>query len=749
MANTYKNIVITPNTGSTTGDPTIVFSGGDSNTNTDIILRVYPTSNGTLSFEGNAGQLFSITNDLSNTIFSVNDVSGIPLLEINVASQQITLGQFYGNVGIGTNASNVNNYKLDVIGGANISLPNLTVGGTNVSAAIAAANANAATLSANVNVLAAAVVANDASQGANIATLAASFVSNSQSLSANVNTLAATFASANANNVSLSANVNVLAAALSGYATTGQLANYLPLAGGTLTGRVIQSASGFGVGTDDTINTRIDSGFWQTSNAQISTGWPESTATWYHLITSTHSNDANYFSMQFAGSFFDSNALYYRATMNSGTTAWNKLWHAGNDGAGSGLDADTVDGIQASSFYLASNPSGYLTTTDFNTANANSISQSANVNVLAAAFVSNTQTLSANVNVLAGTFAAANANNISLSANVNVLAAAFVSNTQTLSANVNVLAAATAARLPLAGGTMTGLIIGRTTTGANTSVANDGGALSARGDATNAAVISFHRPSAYAINMGLDTDNIFRIGGWSDGVNTYRVQLGTPGGTHTFTGTVAATTFSGAGTSLTGTAASLTAGNATTAGGFTPSQTNGVGNRIVVADASGFINNNYFNSTDDISAGTITYIMAKFGDNYYRSATAAKVASFLASQSFASPTFTGTGSVTGGFNVTPGNLGTISSGTTTLSAGSGNYQYYTNGGAHTIAAPGSDCAIDILVTNSATAGAITLSGFTAPSGGGGDTYATTNTQRFLLMVRRINSISTYVWKALQ
>lgn len=28
----------------------------------------------------------------------------------------------------------------------------------------------------------------------------------------------------------------------------------------------------------------------------------------------------------------------------------NKVWHAGNDGSGSGLDADTVDGIQASSF---------------------------------------------------------------------------------------------------------------------------------------------------------------------------------------------------------------------------------------------------------------------------------------------------------------------------------------------------------------------------------------------------------------
>jgi hypothetical protein len=27
--------------------------------------------------------------------------------------------------------------------------------------------------------------------------------------------------------------------------------------------------------------------------------------------------------------------------------------------------------------------------------------------------------------------------------------------------------------------------------------------------------MSFHRPGAYAINMGLDTDNAFKIGGWS------------------------------------------------------------------------------------------------------------------------------------------------------------------------------------------------------------------------------------------
>ena len=35
--------------------------------------------------------------------------------------------------------------------------------------------------------------------------------------------------------------------------------------------------------------------------------------------------------------------------------------------------------------------------------------------------------------------------------------------------------------------------------------------------------MSFHRPGSYAINMGLDTDNVFRIGGWSASAN--RIQL--------------------------------------------------------------------------------------------------------------------------------------------------------------------------------------------------------------------------------
>lgn len=44
-----------------------------------------------------------------------------------------------------------------------------------------------------------------------------------------------------------------------------------------------------------------------------------------------------------------------------------------------------------------------------------------------------------------------------------------------------------------------------------------------------AAFMSFHRVGAYAINMGLDTDNVFRLGGWSQGLNAYRFSIDSAG----------------------------------------------------------------------------------------------------------------------------------------------------------------------------------------------------------------------------
>jgi hypothetical protein len=134
MANTYKNIVITPNIGNTS-EPRIQFSGGNTSANTDINLYVYPTTNGTLSFEGSAGQLFSITNDLSNTIFAVNDVSGIPSIEV-FANGLVSVAQYSGNVGIGNTTPG---HKLSVNGA--VAFGNSTITGfVNATTTLAAGN---------------------------------------------------------------------------------------------------------------------------------------------------------------------------------------------------------------------------------------------------------------------------------------------------------------------------------------------------------------------------------------------------------------------------------------------------------------------------------------------------------------------------------------------------------------------------------------------------------------------------------
>jgi len=115
MAHSDKNIVITPNVGSTTADPQIVFSGANASLGPqNITVSVYPTENGTLSFEGSAGQLFSITNSLSGTIFSVNDVSGIPSIEV-LDTGLVKFAQYSGNVLIGTGTDNGTD-KLQVAG---------------------------------------------------------------------------------------------------------------------------------------------------------------------------------------------------------------------------------------------------------------------------------------------------------------------------------------------------------------------------------------------------------------------------------------------------------------------------------------------------------------------------------------------------------------------------------------------------------------------------------------------------------
>jgi hypothetical protein len=97
MANSDKNIRIIPNRNSTTDTPFIRFTGQSNN---PILLRVLDDN--TLSFEGTAGQLLSINNNLSSGwIFAVSDISGIPSFRVN-ADGTIGLAEYSGNIGIGT-----------------------------------------------------------------------------------------------------------------------------------------------------------------------------------------------------------------------------------------------------------------------------------------------------------------------------------------------------------------------------------------------------------------------------------------------------------------------------------------------------------------------------------------------------------------------------------------------------------------------------------------------------------------------
>jgi len=103
MALTDKDILITPNDGAAAGsDPKIAYVGADGSSSDTITLETqFDGSNTTLSFEGSAGQLFSITNDLSDTIFTVGDISGVPSIEVD-DDGEIRLAEFGGKVGIGT-----------------------------------------------------------------------------------------------------------------------------------------------------------------------------------------------------------------------------------------------------------------------------------------------------------------------------------------------------------------------------------------------------------------------------------------------------------------------------------------------------------------------------------------------------------------------------------------------------------------------------------------------------------------------
>ena len=78
-----------------------------------ITLKPYDTNNGTLSWEGSEGQLFSITNNLTEgSVFSINDSSAVPIVDA-LANGTLQLVPYGGEVAVGKTTAS---YPLDVRG---------------------------------------------------------------------------------------------------------------------------------------------------------------------------------------------------------------------------------------------------------------------------------------------------------------------------------------------------------------------------------------------------------------------------------------------------------------------------------------------------------------------------------------------------------------------------------------------------------------------------------------------------------
>ena len=108
--------------------------------------------------------------------------------------------------------------------------------------------------------------------------------------------------------------------------------------------------SGAEIGASQNLNTYRVTGYYaQDSNADAVSGsnYPVSTAGILEVITGDQGNNLQ---TEQRYSQYNTNDKYVRHYYNGNWTSWAKQWTSANDGSGSTLDADTVDGLQASQF---------------------------------------------------------------------------------------------------------------------------------------------------------------------------------------------------------------------------------------------------------------------------------------------------------------------------------------------------------------------------------------------------------------
>jgi hypothetical protein len=113
--------------------------------------------------------------------------------------------------------------------------------------------------------------------------------------------------------------------------------------------RVLNYEGTFGSGTnwDNLVNTSSVMRADEAINGMGGTGAPGNYP--YGQVWSSKTTNHR-FQLYAAHSASNGDGLRYRTGWTTSMYAWREIWDSGNDGSGSGLDADTVDGLQAASF---------------------------------------------------------------------------------------------------------------------------------------------------------------------------------------------------------------------------------------------------------------------------------------------------------------------------------------------------------------------------------------------------------------
>jgi len=169
------------------------------------------------------------------------------------------------------------------------------------------------------------------------------------------------------------------------------------------------------------------------------------------------------------------------------------------------------------------------------------------------------------------------------------------------------------------------------------------------------------------------------------------------------------------------------------------------------AYVTGLANVGYFTTTGNVTANIVNtgtlFATGTVNANSFTTTSVAINSTMVSVSSSNVALLSANQNLAGGFTVTPYNIGAVISSPLVPDFTKGQYQYGGANSAININCPAADGGCDILITNGTGAGAITMNAaFVAVAPG--DSYATTAAKKYILSVRRINGVSTYIWKAI-